>query len=154
MKNKYIFATILLLVSILSWGQTLDEYVVEQCQKNDVPVNVALAILSEENPGLVFNAIHMNQNGSQDLGLWQLNDRYIWADFIPRYWDREDVFRWNDPYHSTYLAIRHIKWLYTHGFNHWQVILAYNCGYWALLSNSVPVSSIEYANRAFSRLHH
>jgi hypothetical protein len=153
MKNT-ILIFILYVFSGVLWGLSLDEYIVEQCRNQGVPVNVALAILREENPSLDFEVVHINQNGSRDLGLWQLNDRYIWSDFIPRYWDRDDIFRWNNPYHSTYVAIRHIRWLYAHGFNHWQVILAYNCGYWALLSNSVPVSSIEYANRAYARLQH
>jgi hypothetical protein len=151
MKN-IIFAFVFCVFAGVTWGQTLDEYIVEQCRNQGVSVNVAMEILREENPGLDFDAVHLNQNGSRDLGLWQLNDRHIWTDFIPRYWDREDVFRWDDPYHSTYLAIRHIRWLYTHGFNHWQVILSYNAGYFALISNKVPESSIEYANRAYTRL--
>jgi hypothetical protein len=150
MKNSIV--TIFLMISIRLWAQSLDEYAVEQCRRLGVPVDVAMAIRAEENQELDIYAIHKNRNGSRDLGLWQLNDRYIWSDFIPRYWDTDDVFQWYNPYHSTYIAIRHIKWLYSHGLNHWQVILAYNCGYWALYTKNVPDSSIEYANRVYSRM--
>jgi hypothetical protein len=117
-----------------------------------VPLGVALAILVEENPDLDFSAIHVNANGTRDLGLWQLNERWLERDFLARHWDRGEAFRWDDPFHSTYVAVRHIRWLYQRGINHWQVILAYNCGYGALEANEVPGSSVEYANRVFSRV--
>jgi hypothetical protein len=141
-----------LFVSVCIWGQSINDYVIKQCNRLGVPVEVAMAILVEENPGLDFEAVHLNRNGSQDMGLWQLNDRWLWSDFIPRYWNRMDIFQWNNPFHSTYIAIRHIKWLYSQGFNHWQVILAYNCGYWSLHTGEVPNSSIEYANRVYARI--
>jgi hypothetical protein len=151
--KKIVFTILFIIISLAAWGQTLDEYVIEQCRITGVPLGVALAILNEENPDLRFNAINTkNQNGTRDLGLWQLNEYWLEHDFISRYWDRPDKFRWDNPYHSTYIAIRHIRWLYARGFNHWQVILAYNCGAGAIDSNNVPSSSIDYANRAFSRL--
>jgi hypothetical protein len=133
-------------------GQTLDEYVVDQCRQVGVPLGVALAILGEENPDLKFNAVHVNENGTRDLGLWQLNERWLERDFLLRHWGREESFRWDNPYHSTYIAVRHIRWLYDRGINHWQVILAYNCGYGALVSNEAPDVSVDYANRVFARV--
>jgi hypothetical protein len=130
----------------------LDEYVVHQCSLAGVSLDVALAILGEENSAFNFSAVHVNENGTRDLGLWQLNEYWLEHDFISRYWVGEDRFQWDNPYHSTYVAVRHIRWLYDRGLNHWQVILAYNCGYGAVSSNEVPNSSIEYANRVFARV--
>jgi hypothetical protein len=150
--RKVLFLVCLVLLAFGVWGQGLDEYVVQQCRLAGVPVDVALAILREENPDLDFGAIHVNDNGTRDLGLWQLNEYWLERDFLARHWDRDDVFQWDNPYHSTYVAVRHIRWLYGRGINHWQVILAYNCGYGAVAAGEVPNSSIEYANRAFARV--
>jgi hypothetical protein len=140
-----------LLLAVNIYGQNLESYIIEQCNNNDVSVEIALAILAEENRDYDFTAVHHNRNGSMDLGLWQLNSNYLWTDFIPRFWDRRETFRWDNPYHNTYIAIRLIRWLYNKGFNHYQVIIAYNAGYKSIERAEVPESTINYAIRVFKR---
>ena len=127
-------------------------YLVKQCSEVGVPVGIMEAILLQENPSFNPKATHKNKNGSVDLGLFQLNDKYIHTDFIPRYWHHEEEFRWDNPFHSTYVAVRHVKWLYS---KFWQeatprskdfaVSLAYNCWYTAVMTGKVPRSSADYA---------
>ena len=133
-------------------------YFTSQCNEAGVPISVAGAILYKENPGLDPNAVSkVNRNGSRDYGLWQLNSRYLWDDFVHQYWHFQEAFDWSNPYHSTYIALRHLKWLYqlfweqpTAQSKSWSVILAYNCGYYAVASGKVPASSVTYAVSVFN----
>lgn len=152
--KKLIFSIYLFSFSVVAFSlpDTWYMYFVNQCEKVGVPVSLAGAILYKENPSLNSKTVSVNRNGSKDLGLWQLNSQYLYCDFIPRYWDRKDKFEWNNPYHSTYVAVRHIRWLYRKFAGDlvpqakaFSTSLAYNAGYTAVITNHVPESSIEYA---------
>ena len=43
-----------------------------------------------ENPDQDPYATHNNANGTIDVGLFQLNDRYLYTDFVPNYWDKDE----------------------------------------------------------------
>jgi hypothetical protein len=154
--RKLIFAIKLFFASFLVFGlpDSWDSYLIEQCHEVGIPVPVVRAILFQENRRCNPDACPFNKDGSQDLGLFQLNSNYLWKDFVPNYWDREDEFRWNDPFHSTYIAVRHIKWLYgvynnpsmpTIQSRTFMVALAYNCGVGAVFKGRVPNASVDYA---------
>lgn len=152
--KKLVFVSFVFFISgaVFSLPAGWHKYLLDQCDEVGVPVSVVYAILRQENPELNPLASHKNVNGTTDLGLFQLNDRYIDKEFVPNYWDREDRFQWSDPFHSTYIAVRHIKWLYdlfwqepTQQSKAYGVALAYNCGYYAVVKGEVPAASVRYA---------
>jgi soluble lytic murein transglycosylase-like protein len=103
-----------------------------------VPPYLALSIALEENQALNPLAVHINNNGSRDLGIMQLNDT----------WFKDN---WQDPETNIRAGCELIKELIGKpGMNYWLVCVAYNCGYGRLLERP-PNASIEYANRVFNR---
>jgi len=155
----------------------LNAYILKQCITVGVSYRFAAALLREENPDFfkaadgsaaagVFRARHRNRDDSYDLGLWQLNENYLWSDFVPHYWHGIAAFDWENPYHNTYIAIRHIKWLYTviqdnwirkgmpqfPNSLYWETALAYNAGIARVLNMNIPDVSLDYASRVMERL--
>jgi soluble lytic murein transglycosylase-like protein len=103
-----------------------------------IPPYLALSIALEENQTLNHLAVNINPDGSRDLGVMQLNDRWFIGD-------------WRDPETNIRAGCEVIKELTTKpGMNYWLVCIAYNCGYGRLLERP-PDVSIEYANRVFAR---
>jgi hypothetical protein len=149
-----LFLWVVFFVSGLLPAQDLERFIGEQCREAGVSEKLVWAILAQENPMLKFDAVHVNENGTRDLGLFQLNDRYLYSDFVPRYWKFSDTFRWDDPYHNSYVGIRHIKWLWgtcpmavPDRSKAFTVALAYNCGLGAVALGKVPAKSVDYAVR-------
>ena len=106
--------------------------------------NLSFAILMVENPEFNPDAINKNINGTVDIGLFQLNDRYVWTTFRDSYWIEGvelDPFNWK---HNCYLAIHHIKYLQDKLKVEDDVIMAYNCGIGSVINNSVPSSTYAY----------
>jgi hypothetical protein len=152
-------------------------YIQEQCRIADVDHGFAVSLLQEENPTFfrlliedipserAFEAKNYNKNGSVDLGLWQLNDNYLRADFVPNYWHGDADFDWKNPYHNTYVAIRHIRWLFCAVQKHhldegviqfinsvyWETALAYNTGISNVKNATIPSSTLDYAARIVER---
>ena len=95
------------------------------------------AIALIENPTLNPYAINRNNaDGSVDRGLMQLNDS----------WFNDD--NWMDPEVNIHAACKLIKWLRSEGLNWWQVAVAYNCGYYRMMSaRGPPNMSLDYAAR-------
>jgi soluble lytic murein transglycosylase-like protein len=103
-----------------------------------IPPYLALSIAIEENQSLDPLAVHINDDGSRDLGVMQLNDSWFQGD-------------WQDPETNIRAGCDLIKALKAKpGMNYWMVCAAYNCGYGKLLERP-PDAAIEYANRVFSR---
>jgi soluble lytic murein transglycosylase-like protein len=103
-----------------------------------IPPYFALSIALTENQNLDPLAIHINSDGSRDLGVMQLNDS----------WYRGN---WQDPEENIRSGCELIKELIgKSGMNYRLVCIAYNCGYGRLLEKP-PDVSIEYANRVFTR---
>jgi soluble lytic murein transglycosylase-like protein len=103
-----------------------------------IPPYLALSIALEENSMLNPMAVHINADGSRDLGIMQLNDS----------WYRGN---WQDPETNIRAGCELIKELIGKpGMNYWLVCVSYNCGYSRLLEKP-PGASIEYANRVFER---
>jgi soluble lytic murein transglycosylase-like protein len=103
-----------------------------------IPPYFALSIAFEENHTLNPLAVHINDDGSRDLGVMQLNDS----------WYRGN---WQDPETNIRAGCELIKELIGKpGMNYWLACIAYNCGYGRLLEKP-PDASVEYANRVFAR---
>ena len=125
--------------------QEVVEYVRELAVELEVDANLALAILKAENPELLWQHVNVNTNKTADIGLWQLNSRYLWSDFVPRYWNSEiEMFNPYNWKHSTYVAMRHLQYLQAALANFNKVILAYNCGINKVKKGEIPESSKEY----------
>jgi len=155
-------------------------YIKEQCYTIGINYHFAISLLREENPAFfrlfdeivpqewVFEVLNRNDNGSTDYGLWQLNGNFLWVNFLPSYWHDLCEFDWKNPYHNTYVAVRHIKWLYTSLQRHhsekgnpqpvntiyWETAMAYNAGLDRIRSGMMPANkTLDYAARVVERVY-
>lgn len=115
---------------------------------------LALALLDEENKRHDVRADHYNESsGSHDLGLFQLNDRFIHTDFVPRYWKSGDPFDVFDAESNAYIALSHFKYLLERfDGNILDALRAYNGGVTAVVSNKVKQMTIDYSYRIMRAL--
>lgn len=107
-----------------------------------IPPYFALAIAIEENHTLNPLAVSsVNENGTVDLGIMQLNSKYY------------GNINWSDPETNIRAGCLHIKNLInTPGINtYWEVAISYNCGYYRFISGEPPESSVEYGCRVMRR---
>lgn len=123
------------------------QYITGLCQDFNVDSDLVVAILMHENPTLKVNAIGgPNENGTADLGLFQLNDRCLFQKdgFLDSFWPKDfpefDASNWK---HNSYIAIRLIEDLSkTFGINAYESIAAaYNCGTYKVFTDSIPYST-------------
>ena len=107
--------------------------------------DLSFAILMVENPEFDEYAIHKNENGTIDVGYFQMNDKYFWTTFRELYWDFENVepdpFNWK---HNCYIALHHLKYLQDKLKLTDDVIMAYNGGISAVMNNNVRPSTYAY----------
>lgn len=125
-------------------SKQLSDYICDMSEKLELDSNLVVAILMVENPEFNPEAIHRNENGTIDCGLFQLNDRYIWTTFKAAYWlDNIDLdpFNWK---HNAYIAMHHIKSLQDQLKLIDEVIMAYNCGVGAVMNGTVPAVTKVY----------
>jgi hypothetical protein len=125
----------------------LSLYIEDLCTQLGIDTNLAVAILLQENPEIKVDATNRNQNGTSDLGLWQLNDRYLYTDFEQNYWKMEvelNPFNWK---HNTFIALNHIHWLQSRLKVQDDVIMAYNCGIGAVMNGNIPDITKVYLRR-------
>ena len=122
----------------------LSDYICELCSNMELDSDLVVARLMVENPEFNPDAIHKNENGTIDCGLWQLNDRYLWTTFKERYWFDNlelDPFNWK---HNTYIALHHMKYLQDKFKVQDDAIMAYNCGDGAVMSGNIPDATYSY----------
>jgi len=105
-----------------------------------VPPYFAVAIATVEHWGGSINPdarVGPNENGSYDLGVMQLNDRYF------------GHIDWKCPATNIRAGVEHIKWLIQQPelTTYWSVAIAYNCGIARFIEFPPPSASIVYANR-------
>ena len=119
-------------------------YIESLCKEVSVDSDLVFGHLMKENPTFDEFAINRdNVNGSVDVGLFQLNDYYLWTDFVPRYWIKGvdfNPFNWK---HNAYIAVHHIAWLQKNLKVEDDIIMAYNCGLNAVLNDKIPTSTKE-----------
>lgn len=123
----------------------LSDYIVKLCSELELEDELVVAILLKENPELNFEAMNRNLNGTVDLGLWQLNDKYLYTDFQRNFWKFEDIelnaFNWK---HNTFIAIHQIEWLNNQLKTFDDTVMAYNCGINAVINGEIPQSTKKY----------
>ena len=101
------------------------EYFVDSCLRHGVPYTIAYRLISWES-GWDETAVNHNPDGSTDLGLMQLNDRYL-EDFSLRYNEgkRIDPWMWRV---SLEVGLAHLKVLHR-ATKSWEgAVAAYNMG--------------------------
>lgn len=125
-------------------NKALSDYICDLSAELDINPNLVVSILMVENPEFNQEAIHRNENGTIDCGLFQLNDRYVWTTFKAAYWFDNielDPFNWK---HNAYIAMHHIKALQDQLKLQDEVIMAYNCGIGAVMNETVPAATKVY----------
>ena len=108
-----------------------------------IPPNFALAIALEENPRLDPLAQYVNEDGTIDRGIMQLNSSWYNGN-------------WQDPETNIRAGCLHIKSLIQEEVlnTYWAVAVAYNCGYARYTSErGPPESSAGYGARVMHRWH-
>lgn len=127
--------------------EELSVYIECLCEQLGIDTDLAVAILLQENPEINIEATHRNENGTIDVGLWQLNDKYLYSDFAVKFWKFDielDPYNWK---HNTYIALNHIHWLQQRLKVQEDIICAYNCGIGAVMNNKIPDSTKIYLRR-------
>jgi hypothetical protein len=122
----------------------LSDYICGLCNEMEINSDLIVAILMKENPEFNPEATHRNENGTIDVGMFQLNDRYVWTTFKDSYWFDNvelDPFNWK---HNTYLAVHHIEYLQKQLKVMDDVIMAYNCGIGAVMNGDIPDRTKSY----------
>lgn len=125
----------------------LSDYICQMCSELEIDSDLAIAILMQENPQVNLEATHRNENGTMDLGLWQLNDKYLYTDFSNNFWKFDvelNAFDWK---HNTFIALHQIEWLQSRLKVFDDVICAYNCGIGATMNRKIPESTKVYLSR-------
>ena len=128
-------------------------YIESLCYELELDSNLVFGILMQENPMFDSNAVNKNGNGTLDVGLFQLNDRYLWNDFEKRYWIdgvELDPFNWK---HNCYIAVHHISHLQKTLKVNDDVIMAYNCGMTAVMKDRVPEITRRYLANVRNNIH-
>lgn len=125
----------------------ISNYICSLSDELQIDSDLAVAILMNENPEFNPNVIHINDNGTNDLGLFQLNDKYCYTTFLKSYWDIDVEFNPYNWKHNTFIALHHIEWLQSKLKVQDDVIMAYNCGLGAVISGRIPDTTITYLSR-------
>jgi len=122
----------------------VSDYICELSNELDLDSDLVVAILMTENPEFNPEATHRNENGTIDVGMFQLNDYYLWSTFKKDYWFENielNPFNWK---HNTYIALHHIKFLQGRLKVTDDIVMAYNGGIGAVMNNEVKPSTFVY----------
>ena len=90
------------------------EFIIEISEREKIPYEVVLAIITTENSSYDEYAYNINENESIDLGLCQINSEYI--EYFANTYDIEDLNPF-DPHDSITFVARHMKYLSDYGIH-------------------------------------
>jgi hypothetical protein len=131
----------------------VSNYICDMCDELGMDSDLTVARLMVENPEFNPEATHRNENGTIDVGLFQLNDYYLWTTFKTRYWFDNiqlDPFNWK---HNTYIALHHMKYLDDKFKVQDDAIMAYNCGEGNVMNGTIPASTKVYLAKVKNNLY-
>jgi soluble lytic murein transglycosylase-like protein len=84
----------------------------------------------------------MNENGRQDLGMFQFNNAYL--SWYAETYNAGIAFDPLSPREAAMVAVKHIRFLYGR-YGHWPTVcLAYNAGIMAVDNDEIPDCSFRY----------
>ena len=130
----------------------VSNYICDMSDELGLDSDLTVARLMVENPEFNPEATHRNENGTIDVGLFQLNDYYLWTTFKTRYWFDNiqlDPFNWK---HNTYIALHHMKYLDDKFKVQDDAIMAYNCGEGNVMNGTIPSSTVVYLAKVKNNL--
>lgn len=130
----------------------ISDYICALCDGLKLDSDLVVAHLLVENPEFNPDAIHKNDNGTVDIGLFQLNDRYIWTEFREKYWFDNvelDPFNWK---HNTYVALHLMADLQKEFKVQDDAIMAYNGGRGAVMNGFVKPGTYDYLKKVQNNL--
>lgn len=130
----------------------LSRYICNLSEELEIDSDLVVAILMNENPEFNPDVIHRNENGTNDLGLFQLNDRYCYTTFVESYWDMDVEFNPYNWKHNAFIALHHIEYLQSRLKVQDDVIMAYNGGIGAVINNQIASSTYYYLARVKNNL--
>ena len=122
----------------------ISDYICALCDGLNLDSDLVVAHLLVENPEFNPDAIHKNDNGTVDLGLFQLNDKYLWTTFKNDYWFDNvelDPFNWK---HNTYIALHLMADLHKEFKVQDDAIMAYNGGRGAVMNGTIKPGTEVY----------
>ncbi len=130
------------------------DYICSLCDELGIDSDLAVSILMVENPEYNPEAISKpNTNGTLDLGLFQLNDYYLWTTFKTRYWfDNIELNPFNYK-HNIYIALHHLKYLQDKLKVEDDVIMAYNGGEGNVMNGTVKPGTMNYLAKVKNNLY-
>ena len=130
----------------------ISDYICALCDGLNIDSDLAVSHLLVENPNFNPDAIHKNENGTIDVGMFQLNDRYLWTTFKKDYWFDNvelDPFNWK---HNTYIALHLMADLQKEFKVQDDAIMAYNGGRGAVMNGTIKPSTYEYLRKVKNNL--
>ena len=130
----------------------LSRYICNLSEELGIDSDLVVAILMNENPEFNPDIIHRNENGTNDLGLFQLNDRYCYTTFVESYWDMDVEFNPYNWKHNAFIALHHIEYLQSRLKVQDDVIMAYNGGIGAVINNQIASSTYYYLAKVKNNL--
>ena len=130
----------------------LSNYICDLCDGLNIDSDLAVSHLLVENPNFNPDAIHKNENGTIVVGMFQLNDRYLWTTFKKDYWFDNvelDPFNWK---HNTYIALHLMADLQKEFKVQDDAIMAYNGGRGAVMNGTIKPSTYDYLKKVQNNL--
>lgn len=130
-------------------------FIIENCKSLEFDPNLPIAILLQENSKQDPYAVNINNNGTTDNGLFQLNSAYLLY-FAKNYWpfskyNADMNFDWSNWQHNSWVAIHLINNLYKDfDGNIEKTIMAYNAGASAVISGNIPKITFDYRDKVLN----
>jgi hypothetical protein len=121
----------------------LSLFTLEMCRKYDVPISIVYGLGMRESQWNINCRDNVNRNGSHDIGLFQLNSRYV-GEYSWKFYDKkigkDQEFNPRNPKHNIQVAVRILANLYDQFDGAWTfALIAYNRGAQALIERKVTV---------------
>jgi hypothetical protein len=113
------------------------------CEEKEVPFKVIYNLINRESQ-FCWWAYGVNENGTWDMGIMQLNSRYL-PEFLSLYWDKEEPFNVWNPKHNAYIGVSLFKDLIKQTGSLYYACIAYNAGVNAVEHGTYPLVSLNYA---------
>lgn len=93
----------------ISLSEEIQDYIFELCEQYDLSIPLVIAVMDLESEGTFDNSlICINTNGSKDVGIMQLNNRY--HDYFGELIDEPD-FDPENVYHNIHAGIKYLAML-------------------------------------------
>lgn len=145
--RKFVVVFLLVQASLSASGlcsrlTTTFEY---QSREVGLPKELLIAVALVESSGNE-SAINYNRDGSYDVGLFQLNSKFL-DYYVEKFWDTSTPF---DPYngeHSIILGSRYLAWLIETTGSLEKGVIAYNVGIGSVIAEKRVLAQAQYFSK-------